>query len=141
MPVAALTFIAVAGAAMGMFPGITSVIVLGSGSFLAVYAIVNYLEARAGATRRDRVVAGVATVLYAAALVDLVVELARDDRVAFGVLVGLVVVGSLVYGAIAQFKRRQAVLDERHAEQERTGEADELRRIHAEREARASREE
>ena len=60
---------------------------------------------------------------------------------AIAIVVGLVVVGSLVYGAIAQFKRRQAVLDERHAEQERTGEADELRRIHAEREARASREE
>jgi amino acid transporter len=99
VPVAALAFIAAAGAAMAMLPGITSVIVLGSGSFLAVYAIVNYLEAKAGATRSDRAVAWLATVLCAAALGDLVVEFARDDRTAFAVLVGLVAL--LIAGRIA----------------------------------------
>lgn len=57
-----------------------------------------------------------------------------------GIILGLLVIGALVYGAISQFQRRQAVLDERAAERERTGEAAELRRIHAEREANASRE-
>jgi amino acid transporter len=103
VPAAALAFIAAVGAAMAMLPGITTVIVLGSGSFLAVYAIVNYLEARAGATRTDRVVAWVAMVLCAAALGDLVVELARDDRTTFAVLVGLVAV--LIAGRIAFVSR------------------------------------
>lgn len=53
------------------------------------------------------------------------------------IVIGLLVIVGLVYGAISQFQRRQAVLAERRAERERTGEADELRRIHAEREARA----
>ncbi|MEH3054566.1 MAG: hypothetical protein PGN13_11260 [Patulibacter minatonensis] len=56
---------------------------------------------------------------------------------ALAIVIGLVVIGGLVYGAISQFRRRQAVLAERQAERERTGEADELRRRHAEREARA----
>jgi cell division protein FtsL len=54
------------------------------------------------------------------------------------IVLGLLVIGSLVYGAITQFQRRQAVLAERQAERERTGEAERLRQLHAEREARAS---
>ena len=54
LPIVALTFIAVAGAAMAMLPGITSVITFGSGAFLAVYAIVNYLQARTAPTRASR---------------------------------------------------------------------------------------
>ena len=73
-----------------MLPGITSVIVFGSASFLAVYAMVNYLQARAAPTRTDRALASVAAVLCAGALGVLVVELALDDRVAFVVLVALV---------------------------------------------------
>ena len=72
-----MTFIAIAGTAMAMLPGITSVIVFGSGSFLAVYAIVNYLQARTADGRSERVTAWAGTALCAAALVDLVVELAR----------------------------------------------------------------
>ena len=62
LPLVAMTFIAIAGAAMAMLPGITSVIVFGSGSFLAVYTIVNYLEARQSPTRSRRLVAWIAAI-------------------------------------------------------------------------------
>lgn len=68
-----MTFIAMMGAAMAMLPAITSVIVFGSGSFLAVYAIVNYLQARTATTRRERSIAWLATALCTAAFGDLVV--------------------------------------------------------------------
>jgi amino acid transporter len=91
LPMIAMGFIAVVGAGMAMLPGITSVIVFGSGSFLAVYAIVNYLEARSASTRTRRVIAGAAAITCIAALGDLVVELARTDRTGLTVLVGLAV--------------------------------------------------
>ena len=101
----AMAFIAMTGAAMAMLPGITSVIVFGSGSFLAVYAIVNYLEARAAPRRAARVVAGIAAVTCAAALGDLVVELARTDRTSLGILAGLVLALAV---ARALFLRRRS---------------------------------
>jgi amino acid transporter len=106
LPIVAMTFIALAGAAMAMLPGITSVIVFGSGSFLAVYAIVNYLQARNAAASSDRAVAWIACVTCVAALTDLIVELARDDVRSLCVLVGLV--ASLAAGRIA-FVRRARV--------------------------------
>lgn len=53
------------------------------------------------------------------------------------IIIGFLVIAGLVYGAISGFQRRQAGLAERAAERERTGEADELRQRHAEREAAA----
>jgi amino acid transporter len=100
LPIMALGFIGATGAALAMLPGITSVIVFGSASFLAVYAIVNYLQARNAPRRRDRAVAWVAGVLCVAALSDLLVQLARDDRLALGVIVAIVsllVAGRLVF--------------------------------------------
>ena len=91
LPIVAMTFIAIVGAGMAMLPGITSIIVFGSGSFLAVYAIVNYLQARTAPVRSDRVIGAVAAVACTAALGDLVVELARNDRAGLVVLLGLVV--------------------------------------------------
>lgn len=105
LPLIAMTFIAIAGAAMAMLPGITSVIVFGSGSFLAVYAIVNYLQARSATRRSERVMAWMGGLACAAALGDLVVELARDDRASLAVLVGLV--AALALGRLA-FVRRHA---------------------------------
>jgi amino acid transporter len=90
LPIVALTFIAISGAAMAMLPGITSVIVFGSGAFLAVYAIVNYLQARTAVSRSERMTASVAAILCVAALADLVVQLARHDRPGLAVLFGLV---------------------------------------------------
>jgi hypothetical protein len=94
-----MTFIAIAGAAMAMLPGITSVIVFGSGAFLAVYAIVNYLQARTAARRSDRILAWVGSVTCAAALADLGVELSRHDRPGLAVLIGLVTL--LAFGRFA----------------------------------------
>jgi amino acid transporter len=99
LPIVAMTFIAIAGAAMAMLPGITSVIVFGSGAFLAVYAIVNYLQARTAARRSDRILAWVGSVTCAAALADLAVELSRHDRPGLAVLIGLVTL--LAFGRLA----------------------------------------
>jgi amino acid transporter len=107
LPIVAMTVIAVAGAAMAMLPAITAVITFGSGSFLAVYAIVNYLQARTAARRLDRVIAAVAGVTCAAALADLLVELARNDPADLLVLVGLV--GALAVARIVFIRRRATV--------------------------------
>lgn len=107
LPIVAMTFIAIAGAAMAMLPGITSVIVFGSGSFLAVYAIVNYLQARTAPTRADRTIAWFATVLCVAAFSDLVIQLVRDDRAALTVLAGLVT--ALAIGRVVFVHRRARV--------------------------------
>jgi amino acid transporter len=104
LPITALAVIAAAGAVLAMLPGITSVIVFGSASFLAVYAMVNYLQARAAPTRSDRVIAWLAALLCVGALGALAVELVIDDRVAFVVLVALV--GGLVAGRVAFLRRR-----------------------------------
>lgn len=105
LPITALALLAAVGAALAMLPGITSVIVFGSASFLAVYAIVNYLQGRTAPTRRDRGLGWLAALLCVGALGLLVVELAMDDRVAFGAMV--VLVGALVVGRVV-FVRRQA---------------------------------
>ncbi|MFI5054114.1 MAG: APC family permease, partial [Acidimicrobiia bacterium] len=54
LPVVALAFISGTGAAMAMLPGITAVIAVGSGAFLAVYTLVNLLQARAAPRRVER---------------------------------------------------------------------------------------
>lgn len=53
------------------------------------------------------------------------------------IVIGFLVIVGLVYGAITTFRTQQAALAERQAERERTGEAERLRQLHAEREARA----
>ena len=102
LPVAALLVIAGAGAAMAMLPGITRVIVIGSAAFLAVYTIVNWLEAREGRRRRDRVIAGCGLVGCVGALVCLVVQLARDDVVGLVILVGFAAAIALARTAYAR---------------------------------------
>jgi len=103
MPVAALLVISGVGAAMAMLPGITRIIVIGSAGFLAVYTIVNALEAREGACRRDRVIAALGFVGCVGALVCLVVQLARDDVPGLVILVGFAVA---VAGARVLYVRR-----------------------------------
>lgn len=90
LPIVALAFISVTGAAMAMLPGITSVIAVGSGAFLAVYTLVNLLQARDATTRWERALAGAAAAGAMVAIGVLVWELARDD------LMGLVVFGALL---------------------------------------------
>ncbi|MFA5883839.1 MAG: APC family permease [Acidimicrobiia bacterium] len=103
LPVAALLVISGVGAAMAMLPGITRIIVIGSAGFLAVYTIVNALEAREGACRRDRVVAAIGFVGCVAALVALVVQLVRDDVTGLVILVGFAVA---IAGARVLYVRR-----------------------------------
>ena len=103
LPVAALLVISGVGAAMAMLPGITRVIVIGSAGFLAVYTIVNALEAREGVCRRDRIVAGIGFVGCVGALVALAVQMARDDVTG---LVILVTFAGLVAGARVLYVRR-----------------------------------
>ncbi|MFT4034306.1 MAG: hypothetical protein QM679_01875 [Patulibacter sp.] len=43
--------------------------------------------------------------------------------VLLSIVLGLLIVGSLIASAILQFRRRQALLERRHAERERPGEA------------------
>ena len=104
LPIVAMAVIAIAGAAMAMLPGITAVITFGSGAFLGVYTIVNYLAARTAPRRSERVTAWIATVACTAAFADLVVELARHDRPGLAVLVILVAV---IAGGRLAFARRK----------------------------------
>ncbi len=70
LPIVALAFISIVGAAMAMLPGITAVIAFGSAAFLAVYSIVNYLQATMAPRRVDRVFALVGGIACVAALGD-----------------------------------------------------------------------
>lgn len=98
LPIVALAFISISGVAMAMLPGITSVIAVGSGAFLAVYTLVNVLQARAAPRRWERVLAATAASGAVLAIGVLVWELARDD------LTGLVVFGALL-AAVALARR------------------------------------
>jgi hypothetical protein len=100
LPVAALLVISGVGAAMAMLPGITRVIVVGSAGFLAVYTIVNALEAREGVCRRDRVIATIGFLGCVGALGCLVVQMARDDIPGLVILLGFALLlagGRLLY--------------------------------------------
>jgi hypothetical protein len=100
LPFVALVVISVAGVGMAMLPGIARVIVIGSAAFLGVYTLVNWLEAREGRRRRDRVIGWVGLVGCVGALVCLVVQLARDDVTGLVILVGFaaaILVARVVY--------------------------------------------
>ncbi len=105
LPLVALGFISVVGTAMAMLPGITAIIAVGSGSFLAVYTLVNYLQARAATRRAERVLAWVAASGAIGAIGVLLYELARDDRWALGLLGSIAAL--LAAGRLA-FRRRAA---------------------------------
>jgi amino acid transporter len=103
LPVAAMAFISIAGVAMAMLPGITAVIAFGSASFLAIYTIVNWLQFAMAEGLWSRLLAAVGALACAAAIVALVVELARDDVAGLVVLVALVV---LIAAGRVLFQRR-----------------------------------
>jgi len=88
-PVAALVFLAATGVALAMVPGLVALLAFGSAAFLAVFMMVNALQARGAARRRDRALACLGVAACVAALGALGVELARDDPVALAVLAGL----------------------------------------------------
>jgi amino acid transporter/menaquinone-dependent protoporphyrinogen IX oxidase len=105
VPFAALAFIAVTGGAMAMLSGITVIIAVGSGAFLAVYTLVNLLQARGARSRAERAIAGAAAAGSIAAIGVLVVDLAATDLIGFGVLAVLVVVVTLSRGALRRGRR------------------------------------
>jgi len=88
LPVAALLFVSAIGTGLAMLPGITAVIAFGSGAFLAVYTLVNYLQATMADRPGARALALLGTVACIAAIGALLWELARDDPASLAILLG-----------------------------------------------------
>jgi uncharacterized membrane protein YfcA len=95
---------------MAMLPGITEVIAFGSGAFLAVCTLVNYLQARDADRRSERVIAWASASAAAAAIGVLAVELARDDPV---ILVAIATLALMIAGARVLFVRRRGAAQSR----------------------------
>ena len=89
LPFVAMLFISVAGIGLAMLPGITAVIAFGSGAFLAIYTVANYLQMRMATGRGARALAAVGALTCLAAIGALLVELGRDDPTGLGILLGL----------------------------------------------------
>ncbi|MGZ6884654.1 MAG: APC family permease [Acidimicrobiia bacterium] len=99
-PAVALAAISVAGVLLAMLPGITVVITFGSAAFLAIYAVVNWLEMTEAPRTGARVVAAVGGLACAASIALLVYQLAVDDPgglAAIGVVAAVVVVGRVLF--------------------------------------------
>jgi amino acid transporter len=95
LPVAALAVLTVLGSAFAMLPGILEVLAFGSATFLAVFALVNYLAARSAQTPIARIVAYAGSATCIAAIVALGFELSEHDRPGL-VLIAVCVLGLLV---------------------------------------------
>lgn len=80
LPVSALIMLAVFGSAFAMLPGILELLTFGSAVFLAVFAVTNYLAYRVAATFWQRLVTAVATAACTAAIIILLIQLARHDH-------------------------------------------------------------
>jgi len=109
LPVVALVVVSAVGTALAMLPGITVVIVFGSGAFLAVYTLVNSLQAAMAERRRDRVLAATGAIACAAAICALVIELARDDLPSLFILLGTTAVVVLARVAFVHGRRTHAI--------------------------------
>jgi hypothetical protein len=109
LPVVALVVVSAVGTALAMLPGITVVIVFGSGAFLAVYTLVNSLQAAMAERRRDRVLAATGAIACAAAICALVIELARDDLPSLFILLGTTAVVVLARVAFVHGRRIHAI--------------------------------
>jgi amino acid transporter len=104
LPVVAMAFISVVGAGMAMLPGIATIIVFGSAAFLAIYTIVNGIQTAMAPSRAARWIAALATLSCIAAIVALLVELARDDRRGLVILVAFA--GAISLGRWAFVRNR-----------------------------------
>ena len=111
VPLAALAFIAVTGGAVAMLPGITVIIAVGSGAFLAVYTLVNLLQASEARSRAERLLAAAAAIGSIAAVGVLIVDLAVTDPAGFGVLIGLLVLVAVARGAFRCRRIRRGTFD------------------------------
>jgi len=96
LPTTAMWLLATAGAAFAMLPGINELLAFGSITFLAVFALINYLHARSTDRTRERVLGSIGATGCAAAIAVVVVELARHSPTTLGLIAGcLTAVGLL----------------------------------------------
>ena len=89
IPIVGLVFVSAVGTALAMLPGITAVIAFGSGAFLAVYTLVNYLQATMAERSGERALAGVGFVACIGSIGALIWELARDDPTSLVILISI----------------------------------------------------
>ncbi|MET4144634.1 amino acid permease [Arthrobacter sp. UYCo732] len=80
LPVTALVFLAVFGAAFAMLPDITALLTFGSAVFLAVFGATNLLAARVLAGFWPRLVSGTGFLACLGALIVLVIQLILHDQ-------------------------------------------------------------
>ncbi len=80
--------LAASGAAFAMLPGIIQLLTLGSITFLAVFGFINFLHARSADRTREVVLGSIGATGCAAAIIVVVVELARHDPTALAPIVG-----------------------------------------------------
>jgi amino acid transporter len=103
LPVGALLWISVLGAAFAMLPGVTEIVSFGSLTFLVVFALINHQHAVYTATSTpDRALAWLGTLGCTAASIILLYYLARHDRAGLA-LIG--VTGTVLVAARVAFTR------------------------------------
>jgi amino acid transporter len=108
LPVVALVFVSAAGAALAMLPGITAVIAFGSGAFLAVYTLVNWLQATMAERLGQRALAAVGAAACVAAIGALLVELVRDEPTSLAILVAITAALALARVVFVRASRRRS---------------------------------
>ncbi len=107
LPVAALALLTILASAFAMLPGILEVLAFGSATFLAVFALVNYLAARATPTPVARIVAQTGSAACIVALIALGYELFKQDRAALALIAVFVVGLILLRLAFVRSRRRR----------------------------------
>ncbi len=104
LPIAALGLLTILGSAFAMLPGIVEVLAFGSATFLAVFALVNYLAAGAAQTPLTRIAAGAGSAACIAAIVALGYDLFEHDQSGLA-LIAVCVIG-LVLARLAFVRSR-----------------------------------
>ncbi len=109
LPILALTWLCVLGAAFALLPGISQIVSFGSLTFLAVFALINLMHARhTAAPGTDRGLAYVGAAGCALAAVGLVYDLARSDRPSLALVGGCALVLAIGRIAFVRSRRRHA---------------------------------
>ena len=98
--------LAASGAAFAMLPGIIQLLTLGSITFLAVFGLINFLHARSADRTREVVLGSIGATGCAAAILVVVVELARHDPTTLALIVGCLATLSLLRVTFAHTTRR-----------------------------------
>jgi amino acid transporter len=106
VPATAMWLLALLGAAFAMLPGINDLLAFGSATFLAVFGLVNHLHARTADTLAERILGHVGSLACAAAIVVVVVELARHEPVTLALIAACL--GGVVALRVAYLRRLRA---------------------------------